>query len=87
MRNNLEKELEKRKKLDELNNLKKGFVNLKIIPHLTKFIEKYEFFILGITDIKEIERNREFEYELIHTGIFDGDRRSLYKDIKNKNSW
>ena len=83
----LEKELGRRKKLDELNYLKRGFTNLKIIPHLTKFIEKYESFILAITDIKEIERNQEFAYELTHTSMFEGDRRSLYKDIKNKNSW
>ena len=40
----LEFELKKKKDSRKFNTLKRSLLNLKVIPHLTSFIEKYEKF-------------------------------------------
>ncbi len=58
----MKNELKRRKELKELNQLKTTLLNLKVIPHLTKAVEKYEDLIKNGKSITDIMENSDLKY-------------------------
>ncbi len=83
----LKKELKRREDCEEISQLKKSLLNLKVIPHLTKFIEKYESHIKNSKTVQELMQNPNFFDRLDRIGIFGGKGITLYMNIMRKNSW
>ena len=80
----LKKELNRREELENLYQLKRSLLNLKVIPHLEKFIEKHEPFIINMKERRDMQR---LYIELRSVGIFGDDRRDLYRDIMTNATW
>ena len=56
-------------------------LNLKVIPHLKIFIEKYEEFIKNSTDMMDICKS-DFGEASKQFGLYENEK-SLYEDIQN----
>ncbi len=80
----LKKELKRREESEDLYQLKRSLLNLKVIPGLEKFIEKHEPFITNMKERRDMQRLYK---ELRSVGIFGADRRDLYDDIMANTSW
>ncbi len=84
----LKKELKRRECLEEVIQIKKALLNLKVVPHLTKFVEKYETCIKNMKSMKDVMQNSAFKIDIQNLSIFAGEkRRKLCSDMRNKKSW
>ena len=83
----LKKELQRREECEELTQLKKSLLSLKVIPHLTKFVEEYELHIKNSKTVTELIQNTNFSLNIQKLSIYGESRRTLYYDIMRKNSW
>ncbi len=83
----LKKELKRREDCEEISQLKKSLLNLKVIPHLTKFIKEYELHIKNSKTVQELMENLQFFDRIDRIGIYGEKGRTLYFDIMRKNSW
>ena len=81
----LKKELSRREDCE--TQLKKALLNLKVIPHLTKFVEEYELHIKNSKTVQELMQYPNFSLNIQKLSIYGENRRSLYFDIMRKNSW
>ena len=84
----MENELIRRKNNRKMNMIKKSLLNLRVVPHLTTFIEKYENHIKTMSNIYEnLEFLREIKMLSLFTNWNKGDK-SLFDDINNNSkSW
>ena len=83
----LKKELQRREDCEEITQLKKSLLNLKVIPHLTKFIKEYELHIKNSKTVQELMEYSDFSLNTQKLSIYGENRRALYFDIMRKNSW
>lgn len=77
----LRTELKRKEELEKLNQLKRALLNLKVVPHLRKYIAKNENFIKNETNIDNIIEISDLEILRI-TEISP----SLYYDVKYNES-
>ena len=74
--------------MEEIIQIKKALLSLKVVPHLTKFVEKYEMCIKNMRSMKDVMRNPDFKHDIQNLSIFAGEKRKkLCSDIRDKKSW